>query len=1346
MTRYDEFLQGAIARYVAAGKPAPPRDAVVALYEKMVAAGKIPRMPGDPALAPAPSPSMPTAAEGGGTLQVTPRVPPAPPAGPVIPGPAPAPMPSEEEEGARVAQSGDNARALEMIQRPGFDREQVLRLYNGLGADVKGHGLSYLHIKRIMNLQQFFTPLEVTTLMAAMLAIPRKASVMDQTCGPGRMFWNVPTQALCHGIEFDAAGYSVASAVYPEGNIINDDASGHMWEEAFDYFLINPPFSLRWDDYRRIFHVSGKGGRMLSHYATMEQAIRGLKPGGYVAAVLPNGFWDRERLETFKNWVRRQAKWVAHVVLPTSTHVIKGDTIAKGSRWQVEIFIWKKFTEPLPEGALPPESEELETSPPFRATAASFADLSGVLEAWKNHMYYKDVMDYSNSRETTTPVRVEKVDRYQAEEVRLLGRGLKAGPGDIISADIGEDAMPRAYSDDRMTLAPKDKLAALKLAHAASYWPNKVWDYVERTWASPFQRDALIVGRLWSGDMAFDEHPVVEKLNRLGVRVVPTAKFAEFMRTKREWFILQNTPFDHTANPTGKPDGWTMFNATDALERKFPEVWAQAEAAFDRASKTLPWMKVLSMCPDGRERQLFPFQQYDVKRMTPRAAVIYGAGMGTGKTLTSIATAQAKLDYIQMTEKRKGRVLFVVPPKLVDDTWQATFEKEAGIGKVPELVPEDFKNPAKKIGDSQWVIVSYNTLSKNMGISAWKEVIVSKMDVLIRKMTHALEDAPAGDAMQKAYEPVIIQTAWSDVLREKNVPLIWANKFLKPILAAIKLKMSPDGDKGKALSEITDKVQRALSKEDADDAEENPRLGNDPEDDDPLGRPHSWFDEVEATARENPAPDKKKQIAVEDEEVVARSQWPWFSACIANMFDVVVIDEAHAIHKRNLQLPLALRRMMVSNWVALTGTPIKNRPKGLYALMEVMWRSGTASLPYTPAEFFDEFVTVLYENPEEGKSTTDKKLADTLWESEDIRPIELPIVANPLNFIMVTETKIIRRTKNEPDVQPEVRIPDPVLEFENISPDPDSLTLYKEVMERFKDIWMRKIELERAAQGREAPTGRTSVVLALIGVLRQLSAMPQFRPKADDPDIQSIVDTLPAYKGTFSAKQRKALDYMEAQAKAGEKVIFIAETIPTVHWFEKELTKRGVLALAFTSETGGPAKRAREIAQWRTREGGAVVLATIKVMDTGLNIPQAKTTIIYEPSWNYADMEQAWSRMLRARSSAGKYTVRVLMNRGMIDAYVWQIADYKRMATGEVMDRLEVPEYPPYYGWRDIMSKQMVEMGVMTPEEAESFRVQSFSLSKEKEGKVSAVKTVKQYKPGVGWVTVRDEPREQVIY
>ncbi|TXF85964.1 SAM-dependent DNA methyltransferase [Neolewinella aurantiaca] len=175
---------------------------------------------------------------------------------------------------------------------------------------------------------QFYTPAEVSRIMAAILNVERADSAnftaYDPTCGSGSLLLKVaevaPVDISIYGQERDIATTGLAvmnmwlhdrpTAVIKQGNTLSDPRftevrGGKEMLKRFDVIVANPPFSVKeWsngfepesDTYDRFTHF-GMPPQKNGDFAFLLHILASLKTGGTAAIVLPHGVLFRGNAE-----------------------------------------------------------------------------------------------------------------------------------------------------------------------------------------------------------------------------------------------------------------------------------------------------------------------------------------------------------------------------------------------------------------------------------------------------------------------------------------------------------------------------------------------------------------------------------------------------------------------------------------------------------------------------------------------------------------------------------------------------------------------------------------------------------------------------------------------------------------------------------------------------------------------------------------------------------------------------------------------------------------------------------------------------------------------------------------
>ncbi len=168
---------------------------------------------------------------------------------------------------------------------------------------------------------QFYTPAEVSRVMAQLLQIPagtpKSATVYDPTCGSGSLLIKVadaaPNGLSIYGQENDNATWALARMnMILHGNETHDIRQGNTLSDpkfrngqrldTFDYLVANPPFSVKtwtngFDQSFGRFDGFGTPPEKNGDYAFLLHMVKSLKSTGRGVVVLPHGVLFRGNAE-----------------------------------------------------------------------------------------------------------------------------------------------------------------------------------------------------------------------------------------------------------------------------------------------------------------------------------------------------------------------------------------------------------------------------------------------------------------------------------------------------------------------------------------------------------------------------------------------------------------------------------------------------------------------------------------------------------------------------------------------------------------------------------------------------------------------------------------------------------------------------------------------------------------------------------------------------------------------------------------------------------------------------------------------------------------------------------------
>lgn len=517
-----------------------------------------------------------------------------------------------------------NEELRQAIQGNTAHPEDLINYYEGFGAEIKSEkGIVGLNEARRKNLGQFFTSLEAAKLIVDILKIPNKATVLDSSCGIGRLAWHLPNKTLFTGIEFEENAYNIAKRIYPDSCIIHDDFINHNIIGKFDYVLLNPPFSLQLKSlYGNFEHIS-YGGGILSHVAALEQGIRAVRHGGYFAIIVPANIWHNESTRTIHKYLTNHSEEVAKIYLPKDSF--------STTDWRCCLLVFKKGR-----GFY---SNEEKTR--FDYELDSFDKKEQLLKEFRQTRHYEELIEYSENCNSDKPIILKKHEE-QADDYFSLGKRPYPENNEIPCVTI-------TISRNKLRFKPNNSKAALKLQNIFANFDVK-YDYSLKEYFETLPKN-LILDDVWSSGRKLEDMKIFRLLKVYNLKYKIHDSCYGWLNKKKRQYLREVTPFEQWVKPT--EDGkWIEYNKDEGIKSSLKELYAEKEKILSGFYKEFPHLKVL-----------YNYQKEDVIRTSLKNRAIIALQQGLGKTKTAIA-----LSILKNTK----RSLFIVPSHL-KDTWLEEF-------------------------------------------------------------------------------------------------------------------------------------------------------------------------------------------------------------------------------------------------------------------------------------------------------------------------------------------------------------------------------------------------------------------------------------------------------------------------------------------------------------------------------------------------------------------------------------------------------------------------------------------------------------------------------------------------
>ena len=335
---------------------------------------------------------------------------------------------------------------------------------------------------------------------------------------------------------------------------------------------------------------------------------------------------------------------------------------------------------------------------------------------------------------------------------------------------------------------------------------------------------------------------------------------------------------------------------------------------------------------------------------------------------------------------------------------------------------------------------------------------------------------------------------------------------------------------------------------------------------------------------------------------------------LKQQYRAVVVDEASLMRNPDTDHAKAIAKLTASRRIALTGTPIENGVRDLWAIFRFIqpgWLGGR--------EDFKE----RYEVP----LTSSETSAGVI---ERLR--------------LKTSPFLLRRTKEQ--VAPE--LPSKIFIDEYCDLSTDQQAVYKELL-----IEGRK-RVDAIADSGNKGAARMQMLTALLR-LRQTCC--DLALLGNDRFNQLVIPKR-------SAKLQRLLELIEEAVNGNHRMLIFSQFQTQLREIEKCITERGWASLRLDGQSRN---RQQLVDKFQQADGPPVFLISLKAGGYGLNLTAADTVVHFDPWWNPAAEAQATDRAHRIGQTR-PVTVYRLLTRGTVEEKVVKLQAKKRELAAVIDD------------------------------------------------------------------------------
>jgi SNF2 family DNA or RNA helicase len=361
-------------------------------------------------------------------------------------------------------------------------------------------------------------------------------------------------------------------------------------------------------------------------------------------------------------------------------------------------------------------------------------------------------------------------------------------------------------------------------------------------------------------------------------------------------------------------------------------------------------------------------------------------------------------------------------------------------------------------------------------------------------------------------------------------------------------------------------------------------------------------------------------------------------------YDTLILDEVTRVKNLDTQTSEAVKKLIVRNVIALTGTPLENHLGELYNIVNIV-RPG----------FFGRY-------REDFLSRFTLKLSGQGWQSSRpiINPENLPLLRKELRSVS------IRRTKSQVLRQ----LPTLTVQYVYTEPARNQRTIYDILQESLSETVLEEYAFSTSEH--EGPNPFTSNRLRLYTLLREacadismIAGYLRRKQRENSQDAQALRES-PIFRKLLrvvaklepeNAKLVELRELVEDLTEQSHKLVIFSQFVPVINLIQEELEGRGIPTLVYH----GQLSRDDRIMNLRkfTEQASYRVLASTDAGQFGLNLQASDVVVNYDLPWNPARLLQRIARLHRIGQTNKVLAVNFVV-KGTIEEHVRDVLERKR--------------------------------------------------------------------------------------
>lgn len=361
-------------------------------------------------------------------------------------------------------------------------------------------------------------------------------------------------------------------------------------------------------------------------------------------------------------------------------------------------------------------------------------------------------------------------------------------------------------------------------------------------------------------------------------------------------------------------------------------------------------------------------------------------------------------------------------------------------------------------------------------------------------------------------------------------------------------------------------------------------------------------------------------------------------------FDTLILDEVTRVKNWDTQTSEAVKKLIVRNLIALTGTPLENHLGELYNIVNIV-------KPGIFGRYIEDFLA---------RYTV--KISGQGWQAS--RPLANPETLPELR----TELRrvSIRRTK----MQVLRQLPALTMQYVYTEPTRSQRMIYDLLQTNLSETVLE--ESAYGARHEGGPNPFTANRIRLYTLLREacadismIAGYLRRKQREDTEDAMALrqsaifkrlIRILPKLEPE-NAKLVELKELVRDLVEQGHKIVIFSQFVPIVNLVQEELTNEGVITLTYHGQLSND-ERTSHLRNF-LEQPDSRALASTDAGQFGLNLQVADVVINYDLPWNPARLQQRIARLHRIGQTNKVLAVSFVV-KGTVEEHVREVLERKR--------------------------------------------------------------------------------------